>query len=374
MTRRWAAPAILLFLTASSCFAASLEKEKAAVEKVRGRKFLSEVKTATIERSKLAGHLEKQVSKSIPYSVDDWGRILRALQLVDVDTKQVVPKLLALYEAQVLAFYDPDTHVYYSIDKFPPQLAEQAKIIDPKVLEEMVKVHELMHAMQDQHWNIGVRDKALKADTDANLAYHALLEGEAVLVMLANMLSTMGMALDDVIQEDAVVNTMMNAAKAEQARVDPAAPKYFTEMLQFPYLDGLSFVVAAYRRGGWKEIDRIHANPPRSTREILHPEDYFSGKFKPEPFDATKPEGAITVEHLGEFHWAYLAGAENARGWLGDRAVVMKDGRVEIETKWETPAHAGKFATAYGAFLKSRGVDAKITNANAIVKASYQAK
>ena len=49
-------------------------------------------------------------------------------------------------------------------------------------------------------------------------------------------------------------------------RVDPAAPKYFTDMLQFPYLDGLSFVVAAYRRGGWKELDRIHTNPPRSTR------------------------------------------------------------------------------------------------------------
>jgi hypothetical protein len=374
MSRRWAGSAVILFLVASSSLASTLGPGMAAVEKVRGRKFLSDVKTATIARASLGAHLQKQVAKDLPYSVEDWGRILRALQLVDIDASQALPKLLDLYEAQVLAFYDADTHTYYAIDKLPPQLAEKAAGVDPKMFENMVEIHELMHAMQDQHWNIGVRDKALRTDNDAMLAYHSLLEGEAVLVMLANLLSGMGVDLDTIMKDDTLINTMMTAAQADPSAFgDGDTPKYFGEMMKFPYLDGLKFVIAAYRRGGWKELDRVHANPPRTTREILHPEDYFSGKFKPAAFDETKPDGALSVEHLGEFHCAYLAGAENARGWLGDRAVVMKNGRVDVETKWETPAQAAKFAGGYESFLKTRNVGAKVTRDGAVVRASYQA-
>ncbi|HEX6159723.1 MAG TPA: hypothetical protein VF111_06130 [Thermoanaerobaculia bacterium] len=375
MSGRRALSSIFLFLFASSALAASLTENMEAVEKIRGRKFLRAVQTAQIQRAKLSQHLEKQFAKDLPYSIEDWGRILRALQLVDADTKDVLPKLLKLYEAQVLAFYDADTHTYYAIDKLPPQIAEMAKGADPKMVEEMVQVHELMHAMQDQHWAIAERDKKLRTDTDAMLAYHALLEGEAVLVMLANIMGAMGVDLDTVLADENMAKTVINAAKAEQGAMDlQGAPPYFGEMLKFPYLDGLSFVVAAYRRGGWKELDRIHANPPTSTREILHPEDYFSGKFKAEKFDEKKPEGALSVEHLGEFHWSFLAGAENARGWMADRVVVMNDGRVTVETKWETPAHAKKFADAYGRFLTARKLAPSVTHAGNSVRVSYVAK
>jgi hypothetical protein len=152
-------------------------------------------------------------------------------------------------------------------------------------------------------------------------------------------------------------------------------------MLKFPYLEGLKFVVEAYKRGGWKELDKVHANPPRSTREILYPEEYFARTFKPEPF---KPEpfhvgtsaspSSIAVEHLGEFHWRFLVGADAARGWVNDRVAVWRDGRVEARTKWESPERATAFATAYGAFLEKRGVDATITRDGVNVVAAYTAK
>jgi hypothetical protein len=372
MTAFRASRPLLIFLLASCAQASPLTPAMKTVEAIRGREFVHDVKNVTIDRADLSKHLRKQMETLTPYSLEDWGTMLRALQLVDSPNRELVPQLLSLYEAQVLAFYDPETHTYYAIDKLPPQVAEQSKGIDPKMLEEMVQVHELMHAMQDQHWNIGAKDKLLRADNDAMLAYHGLLEGEAVLVMLANLLSSTGVDLDAVMKNDTMIDTLMTAAQAEVAA--PDSPKYFTEMLKFPYLDGLKFVVAAYRRGGWKELDRIHANPPRSTREILHPEDYFAGKFKADVFDETKPEGALSVEHMGEFHWAFLAGAENARGWVGDRAVVMKNGRVDVETKWETPEAAAKFAGGYGAFLKTRNVGAKVTREGAVVRATYQTK
>jgi hypothetical protein len=373
MSRRLAAP-FFLFLVASSCLAAGdLEPHLRSVEQIRGRKFVTEVKNVTIDRSELPKRLEEQMKKEMPYSPEDWGIILRSLQLVDGDTKDILPKLINLYESQVLAFYDPKTHVYYSIKQLPKFDTDLP--VDPKMLEATVVVHELMHAMQDQHWNIGEKTEALKKNTDASMAYHALLEGEASFVMMADMVGKMGVKIDDIVKNDAMFSSMA-AAAASQAMTSGDAPKYFVESLAFPYLKGLEFVIAAYKRGGWKELDRIHANPPRSTREILHPEDYFN-RVKLVNFDSKWQQdlpGLISVESLGEFHWTYLLGKDAARGWTGDRVAIAKNGAVIAETMWESPERAKAFADAYGAFLKGRGLEAKVTQDGATVRASYVAK
>lgn len=373
MTRPRRLRILSLLLLASCANASPLAPAMKAVEEIRGRKFVSEVRTVAIDRSELGKHLEEQMKKGTPYSLEDWGRILRALHLVDVEGSQIVPKLLALYESQVLAFYDPHSHTYYSIRQLPKFPAEVAKLADPKVIEETVMVHELMHALQDQVFGLAAKEKALLRDTDANLAYHAVLEGEAVLVMVAHMLGKSGIDLGEVIKDDAMLGMVTSAAAAE-TMIDPSTPPYFAHMLKFPYLDGMKFVIAAYRRGGWQELDKVHANPPRTTREILHPEEYFGRTFKSESFDAAKPQGAIAAEHLGEFHWRFLVGADAARGWVNDRAVVFRDGRVQIETKWESPERATAFASAYEAFLKKRGVAASVTRHGTAVQAAYTVK
>lgn len=366
---------LLIALALNACAnAAPLEPGMKAVEKIRGRKFTGEVKHVAIDRSELTGHLRQQMLKSTPYSLDDWGVILRSLQLVDTPVKDLLPQLLSLYESQVLAFYDPWSHTYYSIKQLPKLPPEAAKIADPKMLEETVMVHELTHALQDQHFSLAAKEKLNMRDTDANLAYHAVLEGEGVLVMMVHMLNKMGVEFDEVVKDDTLLNTMASATAADQM-IDPATPKYFAESLKFPYLEGLKFVLAAYRRGGWKELDRIHANPPRTTREILHPEEFFGKTFVPEPFDDRKPAGdVIAVEHLGEFHWRFLVGAGNATGWMNDRVIISRNGRVRAETKWQSPERATAFADAYSAFLKKRGVEARVERNGSAVVAEYTAK
>ncbi len=370
---RHSRPLLLLVLTA--CAQASpLAPGMKAVEEIRGRKFTSEVRNVSIDRSDLQTHLRSQMAKSIPYSLDDWSMMMRSLQLVDIEASQIVPKMLALYEAQVLAFYDPHSHTYYSIKQMPKLPDAAAKLADPKVLEQTVMVHELTHALQDQHFKLGAREKQLMRDTDASMAYHSVLEGEAVLVMVAHMLKNSGVELDEALKDDALVGMVTSATQAEQM-IDPSTPRYFAEMLKFPYLEGLKFVVTAYKRGGWEELDRVHANPPRSTREILHPEEYFAHTSKHEPFDATKPDkDVIAVEHLGEFHWRFIVGADNARGWVNDRVAVWRDGRVEAKTKWETPERATAFADAYSAFLKKRGVEANTHRDGVNVVTTYTAR
>lgn len=211
-------------------------------------------------------------------------------------------------------------------------------------------------------------------DTDANLAYHAVLEGEAVLVMIAHMLQKSSIDFAEVAKDEKMTGLLTSAAKAD-GMIDPSTPPYFAEMLKFPYLEGLEFVLAAYRRGGWAEIDRLHADPPRSTREILHPEEYFARKGAAGPaFDETRPEGAIAVEHLGEFHWRFLVGADAAKGIVSDRAVVYRDGRVELTTNWERPEKATSFALALQGFLAKRGLEAKVTREGNAVRAEYVTK
>jgi hypothetical protein len=374
MTALRASRLLLIFLLASCAQASPLTPGMKAVEAIRGRKFAHDVKNVTIDRADLSKHLRKQMETLTPYSLEDWGTMLRALQLVDSPNKDLVPQLLSLYEAQVLAFYDPQTHTYYSIKQLPKLPEGVAQLADPKTIEETVMVHELVHALQDQHFKLSEREKQLITDGDGNMAYHAVLEGEAVLVMLAHILQKNNVDFSEVVKDDAMLGLISNAAQAEQL-IDPSTPKYFAEILKFPYLEGLKFVVAAYRRGGWKELDRVHANPPRTTREILHPEEYFAGTFEPEPFDPKKkPADAISAEHLGEFHWRFLVGEENARGWVNDRAYVTPAGKVDVETKWESEERATKFAEAYGAFLKKRGVEAKVVRDGVTVKATYTSK
>jgi len=235
-------------------------------------------------------------------------------------------------------------------------------------------MHELVHALQDQRFSASKRDKALQHDTDGELAYHALLEGEATLVMLDYLLSKSGQSFDEAVKSDFLINALGGAAAADKA-VDPATPRYFVEALKFPYLEGVKLVADAYRRGGWKAIDRMHANPPRTTRELLHPAEYWSrvarGEKGSAPFNPPTSKDLLTTERLGEFHWRYLVG-DHAEGWMDDRVTVKRDGSVIAETRWESAEKAVSFRDAYVAFLRGRKIEPHVSTSGTSVTVAYK--
>jgi hypothetical protein len=362
--------ASILLLLGNTSVASPLDKEMREVERLRGLTFLHGVVQKTIDRSQLRSLIRDQMAKSIPYSVDDYVQVLMALQLVDASTPDVLDRMFKLYDSQVLAFYDPMTHTYFAIRQLPESLAG---ISDAGALRESVVMHELTHALQDQRFSATARDRALQHDTDGELAYHSLLEGEATLVMLDYLLEKSGQSFDEAVKNDFLINALGAASTSDKA-IDSAAPTYFVEVLKFPYLEGLKLVVQAYRRGGWKEIDRLHGNPPRTTREVLHPEEYFArlarGEKGAPPFDPPASPDVITTERLGEFHWRYLVG-DRAEGWVDDRVVVKCDGNVSTETRWETAAKATAFRDAYAAFLRERGIEPQVSMQGTTVKIAY---
>jgi len=358
---------LLVFWSVTAAAESPLAAEMAAVEKIRGLKFRHTVAVKTIARSEIPERVRAEMRRQMPYPVDDYIAVLRALQLVDGKSSDLTDKLLDLYESQVLAYYDPTKHVYFDVRELPDAVKDA---VSPELLKKSVAIHELTHALQDQYFAIGTKDDGLRDDWDGQLAYHSVIEGEASLVMIGWMLGEAGQSLDSVVNNDMLVNAMTEGAAAEKT-IDPGAPRYFVESLKFPYLDGLKFVIAAYKRGGWKELDRIDANPPRTTREILHPEEYFARTFTPRAFNGDEPADTLTVEHLGSFHWNFLVGADHARGWVDDRVSVTCDDRVVADTTWDTAEHASAFRDAYVEFLRDRGIEPQVKTDGTSVRVTY---
>jgi hypothetical protein len=370
-------------LLAATTAGAGVPEQMKKVEQIRGLSFTGPVKTEELDRRELPQRLEAQLVKTMPYSLDDYVTVLESLQLLDPGTRNVLPKLFGFLQQQVLAFYDPLTKTYYSIRQLPDGMAGLGQ--QREMLEEGVAMHELTHALQDQRFGIGVHDYALRDDQDAGMAYHALVEGEATLVMMASMMGGMGKSLDEVLADETLSKAISDAAAADQSGGgEGSPPRYFVESLKCPYVAGLKLVIAAYRRGGWKELDRVYGNPPASTREVLHLPEYFARLDRGQPAPAVdlspRPAGShlLSVEHLGEFTWGYLVGPENARGLISDRATVTQnkacEASVQVETRWETSAGADRFAGAYRRFLEGRGIPVQIAVEGTTVRAAYGAK
>lgn len=123
-----------------------------------------------------------------------------------------------------------------------------------------VLLHELVHALQDQHFDLATQHKiAAKHGTDAERALSCLIEGVAIL------------AVADLMKYDFAAHSNLGKAKGE---IDDAR---FSKL--FTYGQGFSFVKHLMDEGvdGKKEWDAVAAAweaPPRRTIEVLDPDRY----------------------------------------------------------------------------------------------------
>ncbi|HEX7433583.1 MAG TPA: hypothetical protein VF326_07980 [Anaerolineaceae bacterium] len=57
---------------------------------------------------------------------------------------------------------------------------------------------------------------------------------------------------------------------------EPVPQPYLSQTLQFPYTAGYNFVKTLFDKGGWEAVNQAFNNPPVSTTQILHPEQYLA--------------------------------------------------------------------------------------------------
>ncbi|HWG92775.1 MAG TPA: hypothetical protein VNU66_00935, partial [Mycobacteriales bacterium] len=273
----------------------------AFVEQERGLPFLEEVDVEVLDDDAFLEALYEDDGDTAPEPPGDSEATLRALGLVEEGTDLDEEVGEALDEG-VVGFYDPRDE----------RLVVRGREVDAFV--ELVVVHELVHALQDQHFDID-RPDLLEADDERSTAFTALLEGDAVRVETAWYLAQSP-------ERQAEVDALGGGELAGTGDVVEA-------LIGFPYYAGPGYVEALLAEGGQQALDAAFAEPPTTTGEVLAPDRVEPAPAPPAP----EPGGDVVDEGvLGVLGLALLTGADPLDlddallGWRADRYATAQDG------------------------------------------------
>jgi hypothetical protein len=308
--------------------------------------ILRPVKSGTQSREDIQRFLIKNMDEDTTAAEMHASEVaLKKLGLVPQDF-QFRPFIIGLLTEQVAGYYDPRRQEFFLADWID---------LDG---QQPVMAHELTHALQDQHFNLRRFEKWPKGDSDAELAAHALVEGDASLAM----------ALYVARNPLRIISLMksMGATKSATEEID-RAPRAIRESLLFPYEHGMQWAQTLYKRDGWPLVSKAFTNLPQSTEQILHTDKYFAREA---PVKVTLPDigpalgkgwKRIDLDVNGEWSYylildEYLKSAQESKraaaGWGGDRYAVYegaKPGEVVIVqvSVWDTMNDAVEFYDAY---------------------------
>jgi hypothetical protein len=294
----------------------------ALVERVRQLPSRKPVPGLRMGRAELRREVERTLSEEAPADlVAGNTELLYALDLVS-EGFDLQKALAQLYGAQLAGFYDPDTKRMVLASDLSED--EQA----------LTLYHELVHALQDQHYDLSNALDWKPELSDVQSALQALAEGDAMLAMLDVARTAAGQPPVEFPAGILQLDSLLMQAKPELTDV----PGFLVRALISPYADGVRFV-SRIRAGshGWAGVDRAWRERPISTEQILHPDKYLAREpvvpvaaiAAPAGFD-----GSVFRDVMGELglrllfeEWAPSdAAALAATGWGGDRLAIVGDG------------------------------------------------
>jgi hypothetical protein len=334
------------------------------------------VKRQLVSRDEVADYVTRHTSE------DEDAKRLRRSELV-LKKFGLLPRdfelgkfLVALLKEQVAGYYDPKTKTVNLLDWLD---AEQQK---------PVLAHELTHALQDQSFNLEQYMKPGDADLDkkkeitfqdiANdeigTTRQAVVEGQAMVVLVDYMLAPLGQSLKDSPQVVEALKQGMLVGTADAVQFQNA-PIYMKEALTFPYRYGIDFIAAMLtKEGKEKAFAALFQNPPRTTRQIMQPQTYLDGeRLEPMPLpdfrQVFKDYDRFDVGAIGEFDVAVLidqyAGAETAHRlyphWRGGYYYAARPKgdpasplALLYVSRWSDADKASEFAAIYAGALAKR--------------------
>jgi hypothetical protein len=305
----------------------------------------TKVKGVVISREALRERIEKDLLADLePEFLEGNTELLFALNLTRADF-DFVKNVLLLYGTQLAGFYDPKQKEMVLLDDLGVEN------------QEATLWHELVHALQDQHYNLEALTKWSADRGDAVSAALSFAEGDAMSAMMDMVLLPRGQrALD--MPEELVAKSMAIIEGLPEVRDVPSILK---RSIVAPYIDGIAFAHSLRREGDWSRVNLAWQAPPETTEQLLHPEKYRAREpaeklTEPPP----PPGGPATVRFhdvLGEQtirlvleEWVPLDTAKSAAsGWAGDRAVVFSDGdrrAAAIALRYDDEASAARALAA----------------------------
>ncbi len=292
------------------------------VAQLRELPALREVDGRRLSREEMVAHVERALGEEVPPEVLEATNAFLFLAGVVESSFDYEKSLLSVLGTDLAGFYDPKARRMYLGTDLP--VAEQHATL----------AHELVHALQDQHYGLAKLTEWTPDASDRMGALHSLAEGDATSAMLDGLLFGSGRSSLDL--EDEVF-----VAQIEQMQnTDPAVPALVRRSVVAPYVDGLKFVHSLRRKGGWPAVDAAWKKLPATSEQILHPEKYFAGEagavIDVPPPSSKGPntllyrdiEGEQSLRLLFEEWLPRAEAAEAASDWGGDRLAVYVDGAV----------------------------------------------
>lgn len=288
-------------------------------EEVRGLPFLSTPEVVILDQAEFAARVGNLMAEDIDeaeMAVDS--RFYAMLGMLPEGT-DLYTMFIDLYTEQVAGYYDGEAHelvVPASPDGFTP-------------LQRITVIHELVHALTDQHFefNAPYTDLAENGNGDDAAALLALVEGDAQhgsFVFLESMSPAEAIA-----------------AATEALTIDTSVldsvPQWIEQDLLFPYEEGLAFVEALIGNGGLAAVDQVYVAPPATTEQILDYDKFTLGEG-PRPLTAAPValEGWEVHDEgtLGEWGLRLMLGVSNssgdatqaAAGWGNDHYSIFSRG------------------------------------------------
>lgn len=343
---------------------------------ITGLPIKSEVKRRLVDRDEVQAYVEKEMSEDEDAQrLKNGEMVLKKFGLVprDFDVEGFLVKLL---REQVAGYYDPKTKYVNLLSWLEPEA------------QMPVLVHELTHALQDQSfgmekWVKGPNHKKHMtpaetiADDETSVARHAVLEGQAMAVMLDWMLAP---AKRTILDAPNIVDAMeAGMASGGDSPVYQSAPIYLQRMLIFPYTYGLDFERALLKQSKERAFEGVFQHPPENTREVMEPKAYLDDEHLAplDPPDFAKILGKdwemYDVGSIGEFDLAEIAEqfSNHAKsldifpGWRGGYYYALKqkdkksvagpqDIGMVFVTRWGDPKAEASFIDVYSQSVSKR--------------------
>jgi hypothetical protein len=316
------------------------------VQGARGLPFTTPVKVTLLpdaafrERLKASEDEDKEEQKK---ELRTTQQVLEGLGLLEkgIDLEKQVE---SFYGDAVAGFYDPEKD----------DLVVRGEELTVSVRTTLV--HELTHALQDQHFDI-VRKDLDDRDDEASTGFTGLVEGDAVRIEREYLQS---LSLREQKQEE--------REEAEAAGgIGPDVPPVLIQLVGFPYLVGPEFTTAVVERGGQARLDEAYAKPPTTSEQLLHPQTFLNDQAVKTPANPKADGDQIDEGVLGELGLLLVLqasgqdGRRAAAGWGGDRYVAWRKGDatcVRIALEMDTPQDDAELRKALDDLAGSRkGID-----------------
>lgn len=341
------------------------------VSKTRKKEFKEIPKLKIVDKETIKGYLNQQIERYYSKEkLETKRKLLLKLGLIPKDLKysELITDALA---QEIAGLYRPDTKNIYISE------ATLSDILPG--MPNMTVMHEQVHALQDQYYDLASIEEAMLSDNqDKSLAVKSIIEGEATVLMYDASLRSVksyGAKVDAQEAEDLrtfVIDSMLTFSK--RIKNKDGKPAIFTEDLLFPYVWGGSFVQFLVNTKGWEAIDEIFQKMPASTEQIMHPEKYFI--VRDEPLEVRLPDLSgvlgdswtkLTEDVMGEFS-TYLIGKNfldelsskmMSEGWGGDYFELYESAGLHQAlliwlSKWDNARDAQEFFDLYKKVLAKK--------------------